>query len=393
VTTRAGKAGVWDAEVIVLGTGAWGSMATWRLAAAGVDVLAIDRHPAPHAHGSSHGLTRLFRAACLEHPGLTPLALHSAELYRELERTSGEALLDQCGGITIGPEHGTSITGVLRAAEAAGLSVDVLAPDAVRERFPFHDRIGEDDLGVFDPLSGVLRIETAVDVALRTARSLGARIRSGITVREISSIPGGHRVETDRGVFRAPRVIAALGSWTREIFPELPLRLTRMPMAWFRPNTGEDVASLAATGVFIREIGIDGGYWGHGAPEGELAKVGPRGAVARGDEPSVAGLDRVFHPDDAVAAESVVSRYLPTLDARAAEGFICHSTRTPDELFVIDEWAPGLFVAAGESGHGGKHASGVGAAVAALALGDDPVVDIDFLRATRFAENTVALAT
>lgn len=392
MTTRAGKAGVWDADVIVLGTGAWGAMATWRLAASGVDVLALDRFSAPHDQGSSHGITRLFRAACLEHPGLTPLALQSAKLYRTLEEATGAHILDQCGGLTIGPEQGVAVSGVVRAAADAALPVEVLDAAALRERHPFHTGIDGGDLGVFDPLSGTLRVETAVRAALDTARGHGAQVRSGVTVRDVNSIPGGLRVETDRGVFRAPRVIATLGSWTREVFPELPLKLTRMPMTWFRQRVGAVEGSLASAGAFIREIGAGGGYWGHGAPDGELAKVGPRGAMARGDERSVDGLDRRFVAGDATPAEHMVSEYLPSLEPRAADGYICHSTRTPDELFLIDERPNGLVIAAGESGHGGKHAAGMGAALAALATDRDPAVDIDFLRAARFAGPLAALA-
>jgi sarcosine oxidase len=134
-------------------------------------------------------------------------------------------------------------------------------------------------------------------------------------------------------------------------------------------------------------MGVGGGYWGHGAPEGDLAKVGPRGAVARGDEPSVDGLDRIFRDLDGAASIDAVERFLPSLDPRVAEGFVCHSTRTPDEQFVLGPLPsmPDVIVAAGESGHGGKHAAGVGDIAAALATDRDPGLDLDFLRPERFA--------
>lgn len=391
--SRSEKAGAWDAEVLVIGAGAWGAMATWRLAVAGVDVLALERFTVPHAHGSSHGVTRLFRAACLEHPGLTPLALHSAALYRELEDEGGKEILDQCGGLTIGPRDGAAIRGVLDAAALAGLSVEALDAAAIRERFPFHGAIDDADAGVFDPLSGVLYIETAVAEAAAAARRHGARFRSGAAVESVSRIPGGYRATTATESFRAPKVVLAAGSWTRGFLPDLPLKTTRMPMTWFTGSAGHPQASLADTGVFIREMGVGGGYWGHPGTATAPAKVGPRGAVARGDEPSVDGIDRAYTDVDAAAAEAMVSVYLPSLDPRAAAGYICHSTRTPDELFIVGELSPGLIVGAGESGHGGKHAAGVGAALAALATGTAPPVDIDFLSPHRFARQPASLAT
>lgn len=386
MTSRGGGA-PWDADVIVLGTGAWGSMTAWALAEAGADVLALDRHVPPHAEGSSHGRTRLFRTLCLEHPGLTPLAELSAERYRRLDAVTGTPVLDLCGGLTIGAHDGRAIRGVITAASKAGIGVQEMDSHEVRERFPFHTGLSDRDVGVFDPRAGILWIERAVGGALRAAASAGATLRTGVTVGEITPVPGGYRVSTDQGSYAAPKIVAAMGSWTKEHLPQLPLKLTRLPMTWFEtvPGRGED-AHLVSAGAFIREIGEAGGYWGHGAPPGEPAKVGPRGAVARGDEVSVSSLDRLFHAADAAPAVAVVEQHLPSLDARSAHGVICHSTRTPDEQFILGELPqyPGLIVAAGESGHGGKHSAGIGALAAALVCEQDIDIDIGFMSPARF---------
>ena len=57
-------------DVVVVGLGAFGSAALWRLAERDIDVAGIERHGIGHQLGSSHGVTRLFRIACQEHPGL-----------------------------------------------------------------------------------------------------------------------------------------------------------------------------------------------------------------------------------------------------------------------------------------------------------------------------------
>lgn len=380
-------AGVWDADVIVVGTGAWGSMAAWRLAEDGVDVLAIDRWEPPHAHGSSWGSTRLFRRACLEHPALTGLADLSLDLYRELEDPT-EPLLTLSGGLTIGHPDGRAVRGVLEAADRSGLPLETLDRAALAERFPFHGSVGSDEVGLLDPSSGALRIELAVARALETAQKAGARVRWGVRARAVVEIPGGHRIETDAGVLRAPRVVLAAGSWTRELLPWLPLRTTRMPMTWFAPRPGTDVpADLDSVGVFIREAGDGGGYWGHGALPGEGVKVGPRGAVARRDDPLPDDLDRTFAAPDGLPASAAVERWLPSLDPEPAAGYVCHSTRTPDEQFLVGEVGEsrGLVVAAGESGHGGKHSAGVGQLVADLVQGRTPALDTAFLDPRRFA--------
>ena len=85
-----------DTDVVVVGLGAWGSSALWRLAARGVDVVGIERFGAGHGQGSSHGETRLFRVACQEHPDLVPLARRAGELWRDKEIP-----VDKCSAIAV----------------------------------------------------------------------------------------------------------------------------------------------------------------------------------------------------------------------------------------------------------------------------------------------------
>src|SRR5258708_27064035 len=78
-------------DVVVVGLGAFGSAALWRLARLGVDVAGIERQGIGHHLGSSHGVTRLFRIACQEHPGLAPIALKSLELWTGPARGSARS--------------------------------------------------------------------------------------------------------------------------------------------------------------------------------------------------------------------------------------------------------------------------------------------------------------
>src|SRR3954463_5568516 len=90
-----------DAEVAVIGLGAMGSNALWRLAARGADVLGFEQFRPGHVGGSWRGHPRLFRVACLEHPNLVPLAQRSLELWRELAERSGTPIIDVTGGLMI----------------------------------------------------------------------------------------------------------------------------------------------------------------------------------------------------------------------------------------------------------------------------------------------------
>jgi len=59
-------------DIVVVGMGGIGSSAAFHLASRGAQVLAIDPFPIAHAHGSSHGQTRLIRLASFEQPDDVP---------------------------------------------------------------------------------------------------------------------------------------------------------------------------------------------------------------------------------------------------------------------------------------------------------------------------------
>src|ERR1041385_7520370 len=104
---------------VVVGLGAFGSAALWRLAQRGVDVAGIERHGIGHQLGSSHGSTRLFRIACLGHPGLPPIAQQSLRLWTELGEQTGQRLVRQTGCLSTGPADSAVVRGALAAATAA----------------------------------------------------------------------------------------------------------------------------------------------------------------------------------------------------------------------------------------------------------------------------------
>src|SRR5437868_4232562 len=93
-------------DVAVIGLGAMGSAAAYRLAQRGRRVLGIDRYHPPHAFGSSGGSTRIIREAYFEDPLYVPLVRRAYELWDELQTRRGEQLLRITGALMIGPADG-----------------------------------------------------------------------------------------------------------------------------------------------------------------------------------------------------------------------------------------------------------------------------------------------
>src|SRR5690242_21146282 len=89
-------------RVAVIGGGAMGAATSWRLTKRGADVVCFDRYSPPHAHGSSHGESRIIRTAYFEGAFYVPLLQEAFGLWRELESVSGSRLLTMTGALYIG---------------------------------------------------------------------------------------------------------------------------------------------------------------------------------------------------------------------------------------------------------------------------------------------------
>ncbi|WP_423917308.1 N-methyl-L-tryptophan oxidase [Frigoribacterium sp. 2-23] len=388
-----------DADVIVVGLGAWGAQALWRLAERGRRVIGIERFGIGHGMGSTHGATRLFRIACMEHPGLAPIATRARDLWYDLGERTGQTLLRQTGGIMIGPRDGHVVAGTLRAVEEAGVEATVLEHDELVARFPQYAGFGADDIGVWDPAAGISYPEKGVRAAVDLARSLGAEVLTDTRVTAIDPISGGVEVTAGGRVLRAARVVVALGAWTPQ-FVDHPLVARRTPLFWFEGDEAEATApggdfDLAAFPVFIRQLPDGTTLWGHGADrtdgDGYAVKIGLEDSNGAFEDTEADTVDRYIHPSsDYGMLSAAVARAFPGLDPTPAKAIPCMVTNSPDRQFVIGHPAgdPRIVVAGGDSGHGFKHAPAIGELLAQLATDEQPFTDIEFMNPDRDYDGT-----
>ena len=383
-----------DADVVVVGLGAWGSQALWRLATRGVDVVGVERFGIGHAMGSSHGATRLFRVACMEHPGLVPIAQRARDLWYELGELTGQVLLRQTGGMMTGPENGHVVRGTLEAARGAGLDVEILDREALAARLPSYAGLADDDIGVWDPAAGITYPEAGVSAAVDAARKAGAEVLANTRVTAITPDDTGVTVSTAVSTIRAGRAIVSAGPWMRD-FTDLPLITRRIPMFWFTGPEPADTApggrfDLDAFPVFIRELADGNVLWGHGASEDYAVKVGLE-SQSRNTNRSIDPdqVDRVVHPSDHETLSAEIAQAFPGLGPQPADSVVCMFTDSPDGQFILGP-APGhprITLATGDSGHGYKHAPAIGELLAQQSLDEPPFTPIDFLSPTRKSLN------
>ena len=371
-------------DVIVIGVGGMGSAAVYHAARRGCRVLGLEQFDIPHNLGSSHGITRIIRLAYAEGPQYVPLLRRSYELWRQLEATAGERLLYITGGIDAGPEKSAIVRGVLRSCARFHLPHEVLDAAAMNRRFPGY-RLTSDIVSVYQADSGFLVPERCVVAHVNAALDLGAEIHARERVTGWKANRRGVTITTERGEYRARRLILSAGPWMRQLIPALHGAAVpeRQVVIWMQPLVPR-YFQLGQFPIFNMET-RDGRYYGFpvfSVPGFKFGRFYHRSE--RGDADS---LDRECHPEDEALLRAGIEKYFPDANGPTMAMTACIFTFTPDEHFILDFHPdhPGtVAVAAGFSGHGFKFCSVIGEIMSELVLDGKSRFDLKSFRLTRF---------
>lgn len=377
-------------DVIVVGLGVMGSAAAAHLATRGVRVLGLDAYHPPHTEGSSHGKSRVFRAAYFEAPEYVPLVRRAMTLWRELEEQSGQSLITITGGLCFGAPDTRLVAGTLASARTYGLRYDYLDAEEVNRRFPAFT-LSPEQYAVYEPDAGMLAPEPCVAAYLDLARAHGASLHMDEPVRRWEPDGEGVRVTTDHGSYQAARLIIAGGAWAGDLLAELGLPLTvwRILHVHFEPDD-EARFGLGRCPWAIWQV-PEGIYASFTALPGHGVKFGRHdiGEVTTPQE-----IRRSVNSAEVASLRQQLNRFLPGAGGPVLDTMTCMYTVTPDRHFVIDRYpdAPQVTLACGFSGHGFKFASVVGEIVADLALDGETGHDISLFSLARFpsVEKTVS---
>ncbi|MGJ4901107.1 N-methyl-L-tryptophan oxidase [Bradyrhizobium sp. HKCCYLS2058] len=388
-------------DVIVIGCGAVGSAALLHLAKAGKRVLGIDRFQPPHKFGSTHGETRITRTAIGEGVDYTPLAQRSHVLWRELERETGARLFEQCGCLFIPSQDGGEVHGVSSAqffanietaARLHGVDGETLSSEQLRAAFPAF-ATAANDRAFLDREGGYLMVEDCVRAELAVAARHGAELVTGRRVAAFRRAAGALVVTLDDGATAsADTLIVTTGPWITELIAPLRRRVnvTRQVLYWFEVLSHPERFGPDAP-VFIWDVtgrdraasDIYGFPW-LGSPDNGV-KIANEVLTGETDPDDVA---REVTPDEIAATyETYVRPFVPDLGPRCLRSEVCLYTNAPGGRFIIDR-DPGdadVIYASACSGHGFKHSPAVGEALAAMARGETPRVDLSGFTLDRLA--------
>lgn len=379
-------------DVIVLGTGGVGSAALYHLARRGLRVLGLDRFPAGHDRGSSHGATRVFRQAYFEHPDYVPLLVRARALWQALSAQAAQPLLHEVGLLQVGPAAGQVLAGVRAAAGLHGLAIDNLSAGQAMQRFPAF-RIPGHWEAVFEAGAGYLDVEDCVRAHLQAARQAGAVTLDHVTVRRWDTVGSAAvEVECDIGSFRAARLVVTAGAWAGDLLADLGLRLQvlRKPTYWYPADDAAlQVDRGCPTWLFETPEGVFYGF-------PQVDALGVKTARHSGGEvlADPLQLDRSLDRAEQASVEAFLARHLPGCGRPHLQHSTCMYTMSQDAHFVVDlhPQHPQVAFAAGLSGHGFKFASVLGEVLADLVMQGHTQLPIAFLSCQRPSLGTALAA-
>lgn len=368
-------------DLIVVGLGAMGAATLLHARRLGQRVLGIDRYDPPHDFGSSHAETRITRLAVGEGPQYLPFVARSHELWREFETETDEQLLHQSGGYIITKQNPTDekrwndfVSATAEVSATGGIPFERVSLDDLRKAQPAL-LVADDDSVGFEPSSGIVMSERAVDVQLRLARSTGAEIRTNEPVSSISPSENDVTVRTSNDSYRATNVVLAAGPWMPAFATGTDaanLSVTRQVVMWFEVDdldafSVDRFATVLWPGHSIEDyIGVfpipPGGTPALKVMGEQFSKETDPDSLSRTVTQSE--IDEFY--------ERLVAPRLAGVTSNCIRAQVCLYTNTPDEHFLIDTdpRSDRITIMSPCSGHGFKHSTALGEAVAQrIALG------------------------
>ncbi|WP_077488423.1 N-methyl-L-tryptophan oxidase [Sinomonas mesophila] len=386
-----------ETDVVIVGVGSVGSMASWQIASRGLRVIGLDRFSIPGPFSAYAGESRLFRKLYVEGGHYTPLLQRAQDLWRDLEKISGSELLSTTGAVTIYDEHNPGLAPLLAAAQDHGLDYQLLRGDEARAMYPEHV-IRDSDVTVFDPEGGYLHPEKAVTAALLEAARLGAKFLGNRKAHSIETYGDRYIVRTDHEEIIASRVVISQGNGAGALCKELGVHLAVRPqiLTWF-PAVDPSAFCREDMPVFMRRVeeagrSNPGRFYGFPSADGWTMKV--VGSVYL-DEVESMEKPLTWDPQFMETIRAWVREFLPGLIPDPVRVATCADGHLPDTtgLFGRFPGMEGVIAAAGFSGHGFKLASALGAIAADLLTDGTTATDVGFMNPARFREGDTRLAS
>jgi len=382
------------ADVVIIGGGIVGCSIAYHLTKIGItDVVLLERRQLTcGTTWHAAGLVGQLRAT----RNLTELARYTADLLTNLEAETGQATGFKQNGSILTALTEERFEEVKRGASMGrnfGLDVEVLAPEAMKERWPLLNTEGIVG-GFFFPKDGQTNPIDTTQAFAAGARAGGAMVFEDTKVERIETRGGRITgVGTEWGDIETPTVVLAAGMWSRELAASVGVNMPLHAAEHFYIVT-EPIEHLPADLPVLR-VPDECAYYKEDAGKILLGAFEPNAKPWGMDGISEDfSFDTLPHDTDQFMPifESAINR-VPALEQAGIQLFFNGpESFTPDNRYLLGETPEmkGLFAACGFNSIGIQSSGGAGKVLAEWIRDGHPPMDlwdVDVRRIMPFQSN------
>ncbi len=378
-------------DVIVLGVGSMGSSTCYHLAKKGFKVLGLEQFDIPHELGSHAGQSRIIRKAYGEGSDYVPLLERAYKNWQTLESETGSQVYYKTGLAYFGAPDDLFLKTVKSSSKKYNIPLNDLTKDECDRKYPQFN-LPQNFQRLEEPDAGFITPERSILLFVQQAILKGAVIRTKEKVLEWKrEASGGVIVVTNRGTYKAGKLVITAGPWAGKMIPSLAskLTITRQAVAWVKPKQWDNF-TLGKFPCWILEKRDHDFYGFPILPVGTFG--GPLGLKLALHYPGADTTDPDFvnrntKESDEKLLIDFLNEFIPDGYENTLVMKTCLYTNSPDQNFILDYLSgfdKDVVFATGFSGHGFKFVSVVGEIMADLAMNGSTPLPIGFLNANRF---------
>ncbi|WP_267214024.1 NAD(P)/FAD-dependent oxidoreductase [Chelatococcus asaccharovorans] len=347
-------------EIAIIGGGAMGAWTAFHLARRGARVMIVERSfPGAQASGVNYGSMRI-QGRFL--PQL-PLSLRAQRIWEESEKLLGTDVEFRRTGhlhVAVDAAQQAKIERYAVDALAYGLGVEILAPAAIRRRWPW---IAPHAIAAsWSAIDGAVNPRLVVPALAARLAALDVAVLQGRRVTGAERLGAGFRLETAEGdVIEADMLVNTGGAWGADVaawfaepvpmFVAGPSEMVTEPLPYFMQPT----LQIVDGSIVIRQV-ERGNVIIAGHPRGPADALKMRARMPGAK--TLTNLQRVADIIPCLSGASIIRTW------SGIEGYM------PDMIPIIGPSAttPGLWHAFAFSGHGMQLCPGLGAVLSELIL-------------------------
>jgi glycine/D-amino acid oxidase-like deaminating enzyme len=358
-----------NAEVVVVGAGAFGGWTALYLREMGHAVTLIDQYGPGNSRATSGGESRQIRAVYGEREIYTKWVLQAFDRWQAREAEWGKKLFFRTGQLSLATEWTKELTDTRKVFDKLGVKYDIVKLDDLVRQYP---QMNMNDVGVAmsTPSTGVLKAREGCVAVAQAFEKKGGRFvtakvelgtRTGGSLQDVA-LSTGQRVSAQTFVF-------ACGPWLPKVFPAVmknKLATPRRAVFFYGTPPGDERFTYPNFPTWS----VDNAY-GFPSIEGRGFKVVPT------FERELVDPDTQEHSltaDELRKGRAFAAKWFPALARQPlVDGRICQREDSVDDHFIVQPHPElrNVWLVGGGSGHGYKHGIMLGDYVAHRVTGQD----------------------